>query len=177
MTAKNTEKENKEIEFTIRNILGLHLNNFYQENGLSVPCKTRTITEDKIINALMPFINSKDEQLKKSNEELERIKGYLRIALSERDNYIAKYDSLKLKSDALEANMYIIAKWILPSTGQFWEDDKNRPVTYEAAYGSQGVKDYFKTLAEEALIKYFENPEVVIIKDNTDIDYKIEEHE
>jgi len=51
MTAKinNTEKENKELEFTIRNILGLHLNNFYQENGLSVPCKTRTITEDKII--------------------------------------------------------------------------------------------------------------------------------
>jgi hypothetical protein len=87
MTANN----NEEIEFTIRNILGLHLNNFYQENGLSVPCKTRTIAENKIIDALMPFIISKDEELIKSNEELERIKGYLRIALSERDEYILKY--------------------------------------------------------------------------------------
>lgn len=87
----NSEKDNKEMEFTIRNILGLHLNNFYQENGLSVPCKIRTIAENKIIDALMPFINSKDEELTKSNEELERIKGYLRIALSERDEYILKY--------------------------------------------------------------------------------------
>lgn len=178
MTANNnTEKDNKEIEFTIRNILGLHLNNFYQENGLSVPCKTRTIAEDKIINALMPFINSKDEELKKSNEELERIKDYLRISLMERDNYIAKYDSLKLKSDALETSMHMIANWHLPSTEQFWENDKNRPISYEAAFGSQGVQAYIKTVANEALIKYWENTQPIINKDNIDIDYKIEEHE
>jgi|JI10StandDraft_1071094.scaffolds.fasta_scaffold114429_5 hypothetical protein len=179
MTAKinNTEKENKELEFTIRNILGLHLNNFYQENGLSVPCKTRTITEDKIITALMPFINSKDEELKKSNEELERIKSYLRIGLIERDDYISKYNLLKLKSDALETSMHMIANWHLPSTGQFWENDKTRPMSYEAAYGSQGVQAYIKTVANEALIKYWEKPEDVIPKNNIDIDYKIEEHE
>ena len=173
MTANN----NEEIDFTIRNILGLHLNNFYQENGLSVPCKTRTVTEDKIINALMPFINSKDEEIKKSNEEIEIFKEYLKFALIERDEYAIKYNLLKEKSDALETSMHMIANWHLPSTGQFWENDKTRPMSYEAAYGSQGIQAYIKTVANEALIKYWKKPEDVIPKNNIDIDYKIEEHE
>lgn len=169
MTAKN----NEEIEFTLRNILGLHLNNFYQENGLSVPCKTRTITEDKIINAFMPFINSKDE-------ELERIKDYKKWFFEEQeraDKLRMELESLKLKSDALETSMHMIANWHLPSTGEFLEDDKTRPMSYEAAYGSQGVKANIKTVANEALIKYWEKTEDVIPKNNIDIDYKIEEHE
>lgn len=42
----------EELEFNIRNILSLHLNNFYQENGLSVPSKIRTNKENKIIELI-----------------------------------------------------------------------------------------------------------------------------
>lgn len=44
-------------EAEIRNILSTHLNNFYQENGLSVPSKTRTNCENKIIEVLRPYFN------------------------------------------------------------------------------------------------------------------------
>ena len=54
----------------------------------------------------MPFINSKYEELKKYNEELERIKGYLRIALSERDEYILKYGYI-IKKDNIDIDYKI----------------------------------------------------------------------
>jgi len=40
-----------------------------------------------------------------------------------------------------------IANWELPETGKFWDEDPERPMTYEACYGSNGCRDYFKSLA------------------------------
>lgn len=51
----------KEIEYTIRNMLSLYLNNFYQENGLSVPCKVRTNKEDEIIKAILPHLQPQSD--------------------------------------------------------------------------------------------------------------------
>jgi len=45
-----------------------------------------------------------------------------------------------------------IADWQLPATGKFWDDDeKTRPISYEAAYGSHGSQEYMRRLAVEAL--------------------------
>jgi hypothetical protein len=44
-----------------------------------------------------------------------------------------------------------IAKWELPETGLFFEDDKTRPMSYEASHGSEGAKRYMRAIAEEAL--------------------------
>jgi hypothetical protein len=61
------------------------------------------------------------------------------------------YDSAKLEIDRLRNALSKIANWELPETGRFWEDDKGRPVSYEAEYGSGGVKRYIQNLASEAL--------------------------
>src|SRR5687768_13749899 len=48
----------------------------------------------------------------------------------------------------------IIAEWKLPETGQFWDDDKERPMSYGACYGSNGERDYMKMIATKALKQY-----------------------
>jgi hypothetical protein len=45
----------------------------------------------------------------------------------------------------------IIQKWQLPATGQFWDDDKTRPMSYGACYGSNGERDFMRNIANEAL--------------------------
>lgn len=45
-----------------------------------------------------------------------------------------------------------IAEWKLPATDRFWDHGtSHEPMSYEACYGSNGVRDYFKALAREAL--------------------------
>lgn len=51
----------------------------------------------------------------------------------------------------LEDALRIVAEWQLPSTGAFWDDEKTRPVSYEAEYGSQGAKRYIQGIALKAL--------------------------
>ena len=55
------------------------------------------------------------------------------------------------KEKQMQSVLERIANWELPATNQYWYDDKTRPVGYEAAYGSNGVRDYFKGLAADAL--------------------------
>lgn len=50
-----------------------------------------------------------------------------------------------------------ISEWDLPSTGKYWDDDKSRPISYEAQYGSNGVRDYIRAVAKEALQKILKN--------------------
>lgn len=54
---------------------------------------------------------------------------------------------IKKLTEALEK----IANWELPATGQFWDDEKTRPMGYESAYGSNGAREYIKSIAKEAL--------------------------
>lgn len=51
----------------------------------------------------------------------------------------------------LEEALKQISDWSLPSTGQFWDGDKARPMSYGACYGSNGERDYFKKIATRAL--------------------------
>jgi hypothetical protein len=54
--------------------------------------------------------------------------------------------------DLLEA-LEKIAKWDLPPTGKFWDIEETRPMSYEAAYGSNGSRDYIKSIAKAAIEK------------------------
>lgn len=49
-----------------------------------------------------------------------------------------------------------IANWELPSTGEFWPSGDK--MSYEAAYGSNGARAYFKKLANDALINELNKP-------------------
>lgn len=47
-----------------------------------------------------------------------------------------------------------IMNWEMPETGEFWDPPHNtRPMSYESAFGSNGVRDYIRALAQEALNK------------------------
>lgn len=46
-----------------------------------------------------------------------------------------------------------IAKWELPSTGEFWDRDSEEPVSYEAKHGSNGARNYIRNIAQEALTR------------------------
>jgi hypothetical protein len=48
-----------------------------------------------------------------------------------------------------------IVAWNLPATGLFWPNQdgsiSDRPMSYGAAYGSNGERDYFRKLASDGL--------------------------
>lgn len=52
--------------------------------------------------------------------------------------------------DALQT----IIDWSLPDTGEFWDAEKTRPVSYEGQYGSAGVRAYMRIIALLALDLY-----------------------
>lgn len=56
----------------------------------------------------------------------------------------------KVLTDALQK----IAAWELPETGKFWDEEKKEPMSYGAAYGSNGERDYMKKVATAALASY-----------------------
>lgn len=55
----------------------------------------------------------------------------------------------------LERVLQAIVDWQLPATGKFWPNhdgtDSDRPMSYGAAWGSNGERDYFRAMAKEAL--------------------------
>lgn len=59
----------------------------------------------------------------------------------------------------LEDALTIVQKWQLPSTGQFWDDDKTRPMSYGVCYGSNGERDFMRKVANEALTPNNQNKE------------------
>jgi len=61
--------------------------------------------------------------------------------------------NLLRKINFLEQKLLEIAQWKLPHTGKYWDDNKTRPMSYGACYGSNGERDYFKRLASESLHK------------------------
>ena len=44
-----------------------------------------------------------------------------------------------------------IANWELPETGQYWDNERTRPMSYAAAYGSDGEQAYIREIALQAL--------------------------
>lgn len=46
----------------------------------------------------------------------------------------------------------IIANWTLPETGEYWDNEKTRPVSFEYNYGSNGARDYMQNIAAQALL-------------------------
>jgi hypothetical protein len=66
---------------------------------------------------------------------------------------------LKEKVDRMQAALERIERWFgeFPETGQFWDDDKRRPMSYGACYGSNGERDFMRQIAREALQQNTEN--------------------
>ncbi len=53
----------------------------------------------------------------------------------------------------MRAALERIERWFgeFPETGKFWDDEPTRPMSYSAAYGSNGERDYMRSVARAAL--------------------------
>ncbi len=86
-----------------------------------------------------------NQELKAENEKL---KEELLKLVDSRDDSI---EDLKLINEELVQALEIISNWNLPDTGRTWDD--GTPMSYEAAYGSNGARDYIKSVASQAILK------------------------
>jgi len=64
-----------------------------------------------------------------------------------------RVELMRERGERLESALKRIERWFgeFPDTGKFWDDDKTRPVTYGACYGSNGERDFMRQIAREAL--------------------------
>ena len=67
--------------------------------------------------------------------------------------YAERAAQLKRKIDVMTAALKKIEKWHgeFPSTGKFWDEEKTRPTSFAAEYGSNGERDYMRSVASAAL--------------------------
>lgn len=73
--------------------------------------------------------------------------GYLKAAR----RYASQVDELKQENERLRDSLQKIANWELPPSGKYWDLLETEPMSYEAAYGSNGVREYIKSIAANAL--------------------------
>ncbi|CAB4191416.1 hypothetical protein UFOVP1229_28 [uncultured Caudovirales phage] len=64
---------------------------------------------------------------------------------------LAHYLELRKQSQVMEAALKKISTWFgeFPDTGRTWED--GTPMSYVAAFGSNGERDYMRSVAQAAL--------------------------
>jgi len=73
-----------------------------------------------------------------------------------RDSHISKkietWKKVLSNEKLMERALLEIAKWDdLPETGEYWDDDKTRPMSYCSWYGTNGERDYHRKLARQVL--------------------------
>lgn len=69
--------------------------------------------------------------------------------LFEMKNEIIQKDA---RINELESVLKDVAAWKLPETGKFWDKEQKEPMSYSAAYGSDGVRNHFMKIATDVLI-------------------------
>jgi hypothetical protein len=62
-------------------------------------------------------------------------------------------ENLGQRITQLEAALQTIVEWKdFPATGSFWGDEPTREMSYSAAFGSNGERDYMRRVAEQVLL-------------------------
>ena len=88
---------------------------------------------------------------------VEKNADYIRRYSEEHAQRIAWQQECKnLKDTQISQNNLVealqkIEKWELPPSGEFWDNEKRRPMSFGAAFGSNGERDYFRQIARKAL--------------------------
>lgn len=65
------------------------------------------------------------------------------------------YEALARVAPRLYAALERVESWTFPPSGRFWNNDdgtlSDRPMSYGAAYGSNGERDFMRAIAADAL--------------------------
>ena len=80
--------------------------------------------------------------LSEAKAEAERAQSLFAASVRDAERHYAEAERLR---EALEK----VERWQFPPTGKFWES--GTPVSYGAAYGSNGERDYMRNVARAAL--------------------------
>jgi hypothetical protein len=99
-----------------------------------------------------------------NDEWLDKIRAGIKSLHDSIDNLTKERDKLQAKCDRFEAALTIVQKWQLPSTGKFWDKEETQPMSYEAAYGSNGAREFMRNVANEALSAGEGEKEVINIR-------------
>lgn len=69
------------------------------------------------------------------------------------EGYAERAKQLENKVEAMAKALKRIEKWHgeFPDTGKFWDEEKTRPTSFAAEYGSNGERDYMRSVASAAL--------------------------
>jgi hypothetical protein len=90
------------------------------------------------------------EQPVEDNELLKAkalVRHYMREVSEMRHLLVLRLDEV----EALRTALQTVSEWKLPETGKFWDNEQKEPMSYEAAWGSNGVRDYMRNVARTAL--------------------------
>ena len=69
------------------------------------------------------------------------------------EGYADRAKELENKVEVMTKALKRIEKWHgeFPATGKFWDEEKTRPTSFAAEYGSNGERDYMRSVASAAL--------------------------
>lgn len=97
-------------------------------------------------------------QLRTANQTIERLRNEFSLVAEmgnkhrdQRDELRATVAQQAATIGELAEALNVIAAWKFPPTGRKWDDGSD--MSYGAAYGSNGQRDYMLKIAEEALAK------------------------
>lgn len=104
----------------------------------------RNVREEKSMRRINSGYFAKEERALKRISVMEKqLEGdtaeFAKVVFADHEAYVKK----------LKTALKIIAEWKLPKTGSTWPDGSE--MSYETEYGSNGVRDYIRNLAAEAL--------------------------
>ncbi|RZK44593.1 MAG: hypothetical protein EOO61_03300 [Hymenobacter sp.] len=65
--------------------------------------------------------------------------------------YDEELEVLHMEIFRLRSALEFVQAWKFPETGLFWDDEKTLPMSYGAAYGSKGERNYMKAYIAKVL--------------------------
>lgn len=106
---------------------------------LSLPIVGEATDPDLVI---ADALSTAKHALSEAKAEAERAQSLFAASVRDAERHYAEAERLR---EALEK----VERWQFPPTGKFWES--GTPVSYGAAYGSNGERDYMRNVARAAL--------------------------
>ena len=79
------------------------------------------------------------------------------VLASEIQHRYNNYSKLEETNARLLEALKSIANWQLPETNEFWDTKQKQSMSYEELYGSNGVRDYIKSVAKNAIAEAEDN--------------------
>lgn len=86
---------------------------------------------------------------------MKKFKGKGEHSVNELEEIILEQQELlhqrQIAKQNLKQALVEIESWAMPSTGKFWDNEKTRPTSYGTEYGSNGERDYIRSVARKAI--------------------------